>query len=376
MGIGEALGVAVGGVVRQDDRRTGLDGLAAQLDVLQRRPHERLGDAQIPQQLLHGPVGERGIGAQRGQLRRVAQQGEGAQRQHVRGGVEPRRQQDQGDTPQLLVGQVAVGEVTEHVVGGVRALGGHQLREVVLGRGVGRYLVLVACLPAEERVDLLLEGAPVLVRHPQQLTDHDGGDGLGERGHQVRRRPGLLHGVQVVGGDLLDALGEQSHPPYGELAHQRFPIAPVLWLVHEQELAGRRRRDLHAGDVDGRVEHELLARAEPRVGQDRPDQVVSGDQPAGFSAGEGVAADRAVLAGLDQLLGRVKGTAGLTRGRQRCDGVFHGHSPHRPRFQSNCPVTPIAGRTALVSVVTSCPATTTFPASGVSSVVNTFTVVA
>src|SRR4029453_5711850 len=37
VGIGEALGVAVGGVVRQDDRRTGLDGLAAHLDVLQRR---------------------------------------------------------------------------------------------------------------------------------------------------------------------------------------------------------------------------------------------------------------------------------------------------------------------------------------------------
>ena len=62
VGIGEALGIAVGGVVRRDHCRPGLDGVAAHLDVLQRRPHERLGDAEIPQQLLHGPVDERGLG--------------------------------------------------------------------------------------------------------------------------------------------------------------------------------------------------------------------------------------------------------------------------------------------------------------------------
>mgnify|MGYP006171105835 CR=1 FL=1 len=54
--------------------------------------------------------------------------------------------------------------------------------------------------------------------------------------------------------------------------------------------------------VDERVvAHELSAGAEPRVGQDRPDQVESGNQPALVAVGDGVAADRTVLAGLDQL---------------------------------------------------------------------------
>src|SRR5690606_14875766 len=74
VGVGEAPGVAVGGVVRQDHRRAGLDRVAAELDVLQRGPHERLGHAQVPHQLLHGAVDERGLGAQRLQLGRVAQQ--------------------------------------------------------------------------------------------------------------------------------------------------------------------------------------------------------------------------------------------------------------------------------------------------------------
>jgi hypothetical protein len=52
VGVGEALGVAVGGVQRQDDRRSGRDGPPAQLDVLQGDPHERPGHAQVAQQLL------------------------------------------------------------------------------------------------------------------------------------------------------------------------------------------------------------------------------------------------------------------------------------------------------------------------------------
>ncbi len=322
VGIGEALGIAVGGVVREDHRRARGDGLPAHLDVLQRHPHERLGDAQIPQQLLHGLAAECGIGAQRGQLPGVPEKGEGAERQHVGGGVEPGREQDQADPLQLLVGEIAVRQVAEHVVGGVRALGRHQLRQVVLRRGVGRDQVLVARLPVHERLDVPLEGPPVLVRHAQQLTDHDGGDGLGERGHQVRGRTGLLHGVQAVGGDLLDALGEQPHPAHGELAHQRLAVAAVPRVVHEEELAGRRRRDLDVPVVDGRVvAHELLARAEPRVGQDRADQVEPGDQPAGLSAGEGVVADGTVSPGVEQLRRRVEGTAGLTGRRHRREGV-------------------------------------------------------
>jgi hypothetical protein len=269
---------------------------------------------------------------QRGQLRRVLQQREGAKGQHVRGGVEPGRQQNQADPLQLLIVQIAVGEVAEHVVGGVGALGGHQIREVLLGRGVGRDQLLVACLPAEERLDLLLEGAAVLVRHAEELTDDDGGDGLGERGHQVRRRPGLLHSVQAFSGDLLDALGEQSHPTYGELARQRLAVTAVLWVVHEEELAGRRRRNLEINHVQ-----QLFARAEARVGQDRSDEVVAGDQPTGLSAGVGEAADGTVPAGVDQLGRRVEGAAGPARRRHRRDGVegfTHGHSSSRAGVRS------------------------------------------
>jgi hypothetical protein len=107
----------------------------------------------------------------------------------------------------------------------------------------------------------------------------------------------------------------------------------VPGLVHEQELAGRGRGDLDAAVVDERmVPHELLARTEARVGQDRPGQVVAGHQPAPVAVGEVQAADRPVLARPDQLLGRVEGTAVPALGRHGGDGVrerVHVHSSSR-----------------------------------------------
>ena len=110
VGVGEALRVAVGGVVRQDDRRAGLDGLAAQLDVLQRRPRERSwrrsGTAAAPPRPGRRAPGRRaGRPAASGLLSRAK-----VPRASMFAVVSsPAASRSSADTRQLLVGQVGVG---------------------------------------------------------------------------------------------------------------------------------------------------------------------------------------------------------------------------------------------------------------------------
>ena len=137
VGIGEALGVAVGGVIRQDDRRTGLDGLAAHLDVL----HVLMN---VLATLRYRSSSSTARSTSAGSARSAAScAGLRSSAKVPSASVFAVVSNPAASRSRLIpfsssVGQIAVGEVAEHVVGGVRALGGHQLREVVLGRGVGR----------------------------------------------------------------------------------------------------------------------------------------------------------------------------------------------------------------------------------------------
>src|SRR6185436_12336729 len=106
----EVLRVTVGGRQRGHDRLTGPDALTVDLDVLRGNSDQaELRDGQVAQQLLDGPVDHRGVRAQGRQLRRVLQQGQGAQGQHVRGRLVAGNKQQVPDADQLLVGEGALG---------------------------------------------------------------------------------------------------------------------------------------------------------------------------------------------------------------------------------------------------------------------------
>jgi len=106
----ELLRVTVGGRQRGHDRLTGADAPAVDLDILCGGSHHtELHDGQVAQQLLDGPVDHRGVRAQGRQLRRVLQQGQGAQGQHVRGRLVAGNKQQVPDADQLLVGEGALG---------------------------------------------------------------------------------------------------------------------------------------------------------------------------------------------------------------------------------------------------------------------------
>ena len=131
VGVLEALRVAVGGQQRDDDGRSLADRLAAELDVLRGVAVEDVGDGQVAHELLDGVGHQVRVGAQLGQLLGVLQEREGAQCQHVGGGLVAGEQQQEGDADQLLDGEVVVaGQVGQDVVAGVGALARDQFGEV------------------------------------------------------------------------------------------------------------------------------------------------------------------------------------------------------------------------------------------------------
>ncbi|MEV4306444.1 hypothetical protein [Nonomuraea sp. NPDC049624] len=65
------------------------------------------------------------------------------------------------------------------------------------------------------------------VRDAEQLADDQRRDRQRVRRHQVGRRPGGGHGVEVVGGDALDPRFEQAHPAQREPAGEQ-PAEPGI----------------------------------------------------------------------------------------------------------------------------------------------------
>ena len=164
-----------------------------------------------------------------------------------------RRRQEAADPGEFVLGQIAVGQVAEQVVGGVVALGPHQFADV-LGNGAPRLHPLIGRgVQVRHRQHVRLELLAVGIGHAEHFADHQCGNGLRVCRHQVQRRPVPLHRVQRLGGDLLDALGQLTHPPHGELAGQQPPVAGVMRRVDAAEVPGRSRRHFReAGDRDGR----------------------------------------------------------------------------------------------------------------------------
>ncbi len=121
--VGEAVGVAVGGDQGHRHRLTGRGHLSGQLDVLQGRPGGAgVDDGLVPHELFHGVFGERGVGQEPGQLVGVFEEGEDAQGEHVGGRLMARDEQRDPHEGHFVVGESAVREVAEQVVGGRGAL--------------------------------------------------------------------------------------------------------------------------------------------------------------------------------------------------------------------------------------------------------------
>jgi hypothetical protein len=62
-----------------------------------------------------------------------------------------------------------------------------------------------------------LEVLAVVVRHPEQLADHQRRNGQREAVHQIRWRPGGFHRVELLIDDFGDAWFQPLHPADGEL---------------------------------------------------------------------------------------------------------------------------------------------------------------
>ncbi len=164
--------------------------------------------------------------------------------------------------PQLavLVDDLGVQQIGEHVVSGRALALGHRLVRVLEGlhHRRGRHVVGHAGIGVEvERlVDPAAEHVPVLFGHAEQRGDHIGREASAEVLHEVERAlPDL--GVEEARTELADVNLEAGHPTRSEgLGHQP-AVAGVLGRVHEDhDLLGVRRVRSHD------LEHGAVGRAE------------------------------------------------------------------------------------------------------------------
>ncbi len=254
----------------------------------------------------------------------MGEQGVGAEADHVGGGLVARDEQQQGDSRQFLVGQLLAGdEPADQVVTGVGALAADQLRDIVEDGEVGGSGLLGVGAEVEEAADGAVEAVGVLQRDAEEFADDQRGNGLGELLDEV----GLpcsagLHRVQAGLGDLLDARGEESDAPLGELPGHQPPVAAVLGCVHPDEEADLRGPDrfLAEGMVVGGVVVQFLAGAELGVREQRAHLGIAGDQPPLVPVGEVHPRDRALLPQLGQFGRGIEGGGPLGGKPDRAGG--------------------------------------------------------
>ncbi len=151
-----------------------------------------------------------------------------------------------------------------------------QLLQVPLelgARGVDRTRVVGR--RGDEDVRVPPEPFALRVRDAEQVADHHDGQGDGEAGDEVGRRPLPGDGVEPLVGNLLDATAQPLDATHREgLGHH--PADPrVLGRIHRQEVP---RPQWQRGDAR-RVGLGGLQGAEPRVRQELLDLGVAGQQP-------------------------------------------------------------------------------------------------
>ena len=100
-----------------------------------------------------------------------------------------------------------------------------------------------------------LEVLAVVVRHAEQLADHQRRDGQREVLHQIDGRPGGFHRVELLIDDLGDAWFQALHPADGELGGEHAAQPLVFGRVEAEQVARPRAGLLLLGHTGGRPRH-------------------------------------------------------------------------------------------------------------------------
>ncbi len=314
----EHVGVAVDERGGEEDALPLADRRPVHLDVLDREALQPLGDGEEAQQLLDHD-GRRGLPrAQRRQLTGVAQQGERAERDHVRGRLVSGDEQDQGEGDEVLpahgsVRTVPVDQLVQQPLPRIGAFAVDQRAEVLLQFDAGRVHV-VRARTAQEPARTALEERVVGVGHAEEGADHHGRHRQREVGDQFGRRPLPLHGVQQPVHRLLDTGAQRGDPFHGEARDEHPALGVVLGVVDAEQghtpLPGL--REPLGRDGEGGVG---AVGGESGVGQEAAGQGVSGDGPDRASVVERDPAQRPVRAQRFVPGGRVVGALAVLRER-------------------------------------------------------------
>jgi hypothetical protein len=227
-----------------DDDVPGTHRLPPDAQLAQREARERdLHDGEVAQQLLHGPVHDRGVLGDPAVVVAVVEEHGGAEREHAGARLQA--------TCEHAVREPAEVEVVDLVPVLADDLPDQPFARVgaLLAGGLHQELPRVRhgaedALPAVRHVETgrteLAERLPVLVGQPEQLADDQERHRERERWHQVDRAGGrrlLLHHVELAFHDLGDLGAQPLEAPHGELRGEQLPQSGVLGRVGEPQPA-------------------------------------------------------------------------------------------------------------------------------------------
>lgn len=228
--------------------------------------------------------------AQPRQLLRVLEEGEGAQRDHVRGRLVAGDEQDLGQLDQLVTVhgprfELPGGQFVQQPLAPFGPLALDERPEVVV-QGFPRGVHLGDPGAAQQLERLGLEELVIAVRDAEQRTDHHRGDGQREGAHQIRGSALRDHRVQQPVDGLLDP-GAQGGGPFEREARDQHPaLGVVLGVVHAEELdASSAAPGQPCGEH--RESGVLAVGREPWVDEECPGLGMSGHQPDPAAVEEG-----------------------------------------------------------------------------------------
>lgn len=279
---------------------------------------------EVAQQFLDRRGDEPGVVrvAQQGELIGVFEEGGGTERDHVRGGLVARDQQEQGHLRGLSVRQLsggdAPGDARQEVVLRVgEALGDltGQISGDLPGRGAA---FLGGRGRADHRPGVVLEHGVVVVGHAEQFADDQRGDRQRERLDEVGRVGTGQHVVDQAVHDPLYGGPEGLDLPDGERCRHHPAQPGVFGVVHHDEaelaLAG-------LGTGLGRIAGLIGVGADPGIAQDGPLLGVAGHEPGLAAVPQAHLRERPLLLQFLEAGRRVEGTAGGARHGELGGGV-------------------------------------------------------
>ncbi len=272
IGIGELALVAIGGAGEQQHLRAGGHDLAVQLDVAGRPSALHRRRRLEAQELLDRVRDQPAVGGELLALLGVLGQDDRREAEQPRDRLGPRADDEVREVAGLCVGEPAngavvvgdlrVGEIGEHVVDGLPATLLELTREVLVepDHGVQRHVVdhADARLDVEDQVDVVTDLLALFGRHTEQRRDDHRRQLRTEVLHEVER-PATRVRVEHLGAQLADPALELLDAPRREGTRGERPQAGVLGWVDEDELAG----------VEGLGRHHLEDGAVPRAERDR-----------------------------------------------------------------------------------------------------------